>query len=129
MSRFWVGVASRDHVLKAVNGGFCQLNHGREAPVQKLQPGDRILYYSSRERMHEGAVLQAFTAAGEVIENEIYRVDSEAGFRPYRRNVRYPDVGSASGRCCQGCPSRKTTSHGGRFSGVAVSRSARRITV
>jgi hypothetical protein len=91
-----VGVASHDHVLAAVKGGFCQLGHGPEVPVRCLVPGDRILYYSPRERMREGAVLQAFTAAGEVLEGEAYRVESETGFRPYRRNVSYLNLGNAS---------------------------------
>jgi hypothetical protein len=96
VNRFWVGVASHDHVLAAVKGGFCQLGHGREAPVRRLAPGDRILYYSPRERMHDGAVLQAFTAAGEVLEDEVYRVETQTGFRPYRRNVSYLNLGNAS---------------------------------
>ncbi|MGG1220830.1 EVE domain-containing protein, partial [Priestia endophytica] len=29
--RYWVGVASRDHVMKGVQGGFAQLCHGKEA--------------------------------------------------------------------------------------------------
>jgi EVE domain len=64
MARFWVGVASREHVLAAVRGAFCQLNHGKEAPVRRLQMGDSIAFYSPRERMEGGESLQAFTAAG-----------------------------------------------------------------
>ena len=45
MARFWVGVASREHVLAAVRGAFCQLNHGKEAPVRRLQMGDSIVFY------------------------------------------------------------------------------------
>jgi hypothetical protein len=32
MTRYWVGVVSRDHVRRAIDGGFCQANHGEEAP-------------------------------------------------------------------------------------------------
>ena|SRR5664279_630830 len=37
--RYWIGVASRDHVMKGVVGGFCQLGHGKAAPVKRLSPG------------------------------------------------------------------------------------------
>jgi EVE domain len=86
---YWIGVASRDHVLRGVAGGFCQLGHGKTAPLKRLKPGDRIVYYSPRERLNEGAPLQAFTAIGEVAEGEITRLDMGKGFVPYRRAVKF----------------------------------------
>jgi len=64
--RFWIGVASRDHVHRGVAGGFCQLGHGKAAPIRRLAPGDWIAHYSPRESYPDGALLQAFTAIGEV---------------------------------------------------------------
>ena len=95
MTRYWVGVASRDHVLAAVRGGFCQLNHGKEAPMRRLAPGDRILYYSPRAEMRAGEPLQAFTAVGEVLPGEPYQVTQSERFRPFRRDVRYFDAREA----------------------------------
>ena len=37
--RFWIGVASRDHVNIAVQGAFVQLNHGKKAPLGRLKAG------------------------------------------------------------------------------------------
>lgn len=91
MTRYWIGVASRDHVLAAVHGGFCQLNHGKEAPVKRLAPGDRILYYSPTAEREGGQPLQAFTAIGEVLAGEPYQVKQTERFRPFRRDVRYFD--------------------------------------
>jgi len=34
--RYWIGVASRDHVMQGKAGGFCQLGHGKAAPVKRL---------------------------------------------------------------------------------------------
>ena len=48
---YWVGVASHDHVQGAVQGGFCQLGHGKEALVRPLKAGDLIVFYSPRELM------------------------------------------------------------------------------
>ncbi len=45
-ARYWLGVASRDHVLIGVNGGFAQVCHGRRGPLSRMQPGDGLIYYS-----------------------------------------------------------------------------------
>lgn len=95
MTQVWVGVASRDHVLMAVRGGFCQLNHGKEAPMKRLAPGDRIVYYSPRAEMRAGEPLQAFTAIGEVLAGEPYQVKQSDRFQPFRRHVRYFDAREA----------------------------------
>ena len=95
MTLYWVGVASRDHVLLAVRGGFCQLNHGKEAPMMRLSPGDRIVYYSPRAEGRAGQALQAFTALGEVLPGEHYQVKQSDRFQPFRRDVRYFDAREA----------------------------------
>jgi hypothetical protein len=87
--RFWIGVASRDHVRRGVAGGFCQLGHGKSAPIRRLAPGDWIAYYSPRESFPDGAPLQAFTAIGQVQAGEPYAVDMGEGFEPTRRDVRF----------------------------------------
>lgn len=92
MTRYWVGVASRDHVRVAVSRGFCQLNHGREAPLRRLSPGDGIVYYSARDRRQDGDPVQAFTAIGEVLDTDVYAATVSDTFRPYRRDVRYFDA-------------------------------------
>ena len=87
MRTFWIGVASREHVLRAVKGGFCQLSHGKEAPVRLLHQGDVIIFYSPRERMGDAAPLQAFTALGEVTDEAAFPAKQTEGFQPYRRKV------------------------------------------
>jgi EVE domain len=89
MTAYWIGVASRDHVRTGVAGGFCQLCHGKAAPLRRLKAGDRIVYYSPRERMRDGGPLQAFTAIGEVAEGEPEQFDMGGGFVPFRRAVRF----------------------------------------
>lgn len=85
----WVGVASREHVAVAVAGGFCQLNHGKEAPLRRMTPGDHILYYAPRDRMRAGEIVQAFVAIGTIDAGEPYQVEVTDSFRPYRRDVDY----------------------------------------
>ena len=89
MPRYWIGVVSRAHVLRGVEGGFAQLGHGREAPLRRLARGDWLVYYSPRASHPDGAPLQAFTAIGRVEDEHVVRVDAGDGFRPWRRAVRY----------------------------------------
>jgi hypothetical protein len=96
MSRLWVGVASREHVLAAVRGAFCQLNHGKEAPMRRLRMGDGIVFYSPRERMEGGESLQAFTAAGRILDDVPYQVEQSRDFRPFRRRTEYFNSKDAS---------------------------------
>lgn len=89
MTRYWIGVASRDHVRNAVGGGFCQLNHGKEASLKRIACGDFILYYSPREGMSAGAAVKAFTAIGRIVDHEPYQAVQSERFKPFRRKVDY----------------------------------------
>jgi hypothetical protein len=87
--KFWIGVASRDHVAIGRSGGFCQLNQGKEGPLRRLSGGDRIVFYSPRTSMDGGEPVQAFTAIGEVLPRPAYQADMGNGFRPFRRDVAF----------------------------------------
>jgi hypothetical protein len=86
---YWIGVASRAHVKRGIEGNFCQLGHGKHAPVKRLNPGDRIIYYSPKETLEGGAPVQAFTAIGEITEGEPYLVQMTPDFEAYRRDVKW----------------------------------------
>jgi hypothetical protein len=88
-TRYWIGIASHDHVQAAVSGGFCQLGHGKEAPVLRLRRGDLIVFYSPRERMGEGPALQSFTAVGRILDDAPVETTQSECFRPFRRKVQY----------------------------------------
>ena len=89
MARSWVAVASQDHVRKAVEGGFVQVNHGKEAPLRRIARGDQILFYSPRQEMRTGSPIQAFTAIGKAVDDVPYRATQSETFQPFRRRVRY----------------------------------------
>ncbi len=93
--RFWIGVASRDHVMRGVAGGFCQLSHGKSAPVRRLSPGDWIAYYSPRTEMRAGDPVQSFTAIGRIKLGEPYAGDMGGGFHPVRRDVEWREAREA----------------------------------
>lgn len=87
--RAWIAVASAEHVRIGRRGGFMQVNHGKEAPLRRLRPGDRVAYYSPKERIRDGDLVQAFTALGIVAEGVLYQGVMSDGFHPFRRDVRW----------------------------------------
>ena len=97
MSRNWLAVASADHVAIGQRSGFMQVCQGKAAPLRRIQPGDRIVYYSPNSRyspshaLREKDRLQSFTAIGTVRAGKPYRVDTDALFQPYRRDVDWHD--------------------------------------
>lgn len=86
-SRHWIAIASAEHVRRGRAGGFMQVCHGRQAPLQRIAPGDSIAYYSPSIALHGGDRLQAFTAFGVVANAAPYQVDMGCGFQPWRRDV------------------------------------------
>jgi EVE domain len=89
MNNQWIGVVSRSHVQLGVKGGFMQLNHGKKAPLQRLEAGDLLAMYSPRTDYPDGAALQAFTALGRVVSGEVYQVVMAPDFEPYRVDVQF----------------------------------------
>jgi hypothetical protein len=87
--RYWIGIASRDHVLGGVKGGFLQLGHGKLAPVKRLAKGDYVVYYSPRTTFPDGESLKAFTAIGKVLDDEPEQTAQSEDFHPHRRRVSY----------------------------------------
>jgi predicted RNA-binding protein len=91
-TRYWIVVASRDHVQIGIAGGFAQANHGKSSPLKRMKPGDRILYYSSKARFGEEETCQRFTAMGEVLPREVYPALMGATREVNRRDVTYASV-------------------------------------
>jgi hypothetical protein len=87
MIRNWIAVASAEHVLRGRKEGFMQVCHGKAAPLHRIQPGDRVAYYSPTVSFQGKDKLQAFTAMGIVKAGEPYAFDMGGGFRPFRRDV------------------------------------------
>jgi len=90
--RYWIGVVSRDHVENAVAHGFVQLNHGKAAPLARMQAGDGFAFYSPRESYPEGATLQSFTAIGSGAYAPIYETTMPELGKIYRRDVAFLDA-------------------------------------
>ncbi|MBN8570981.1 MAG: EVE domain-containing protein [Ignavibacteria bacterium] len=87
--KYWVVVACKDHIMKGVEGGFMQANHGKEAPLKRISKGDRVLFYASKQEMNDKAPYQKFVAIGEICDENIEKVQMSADFEPFRRNIEF----------------------------------------
>ena len=87
--RYWIGVAAANHVARCKADGFMQVNHGKQASLRRLQPGDILAYYSPVETFGGKDSLQAFTALGVARAGEPCHGDMGNGFKPFRRDVRW----------------------------------------
>lgn len=92
MTKYWIGVACKEHVENGVKMGICQFCHGKSTPAKRLSKGDFVIYYSSKETMDRADPYQKFTAIGVVLDELAYQVILENGFKPFRRNIKYYDA-------------------------------------
>jgi hypothetical protein len=85
--KYWIAVASREHVKRGIEGSFAQSCHGKCAPLKKMKPGDYLLYYSPTSVLGDPDKLQKFTAIGKIREGEPYQVELREDFKPFRIDV------------------------------------------
>jgi hypothetical protein len=84
----WLGVVSRNHVERGVGLGIAQVMHGKRSGLERMKPGDWLVYYSPKTEYPNGEALKAFTAVGQIADDDIWQAD-EGDFHPYRRRVDY----------------------------------------
>ena len=87
--RHWIAVASAEHVALGRSLGIMQVCQGKAAPLRRIAPGDRVIYYSPVSRFGGKDRLQAFTAIGTVIDATPYQAELTPGFKPWRRDVQW----------------------------------------
>jgi hypothetical protein len=90
--RYWMLVASKNHVLHGIEEGIAQACHGKPQPLKRMNVGDGIIYYSPKFEFEKNIPCQEFTAIGMVSGEEVYPFDMGNGFIPYRRNIQYLDA-------------------------------------
>ncbi len=89
MTKYWIGVASNEHVQKGKAEGIMQVCHGKQAPLKRMQPRDWIIYYSPTEVFGEKIPCRKFTAIGCVQDKEPYQFKMADDFIPWRRDVKF----------------------------------------
>lgn len=89
MEKYWIAVASREHVLKGVKGSFAQVCHGKKSALGRMKKDDWIIYYSSKKFFTSSVLCQKFTAIGKVLDDIIYPFDMGEEFVPFRRSISF----------------------------------------
>ncbi len=85
--KYWVGVAPKNYVHHWVDEGICQFNHGKLAPLQRLTPGDWVIYYANKISLEDSTQYQKFIALGCIVEKDIYQAKVSETYLPYRRHM------------------------------------------
>lgn len=70
--RYRIAVASKEHVMHGVQGGFAQVCHGKAGPLQQMQANDWIIYYSPTLYFGEKEPYCKFAAIGRIKERSPY---------------------------------------------------------
>ncbi|HEV8629879.1 MAG TPA: EVE domain-containing protein [Thermoanaerobaculia bacterium] len=87
--RYWLNTVSRDHVQRAVAGGFTQADHGKATRLRQLARGDLLAFYSPRTHYPDGEPLRVFTALGRIADEAPFQVEMTPTFHPWRRKVEF----------------------------------------
>lgn len=88
-TKYWVIVASKDHVKTGISEGIAQTCHGKSTPLKRMKPNDFVIYYSGKQTMGKLDKCQEFTAIGQVKDGEIYQFQMTDDFCPFRRNIKF----------------------------------------
>lgn len=88
-TKYWVIVASKDHVKTGIEEGIAQACHGKSAPLKRMQKDDFVIYYSGKQTMGKPEKCQEFTAIGQVKNEDVYPFQMTADFCPFRRDISF----------------------------------------
>lgn len=96
MTKYWVLIASKNHVKQCVEGGFAEAGHGKSHPLRRMNVGDGVICYSPKLEYGGENICQSFTAIGCVTGEEIYQADTGKEYKPHRRTVKFISCRDAS---------------------------------
>ena len=88
-TKYWVSVASKDHVKTGIAEGIAQACHGKASPLKRMKKGDFVIFYSGKQTLGKPEKCQEFTALGRVIDDEVYNFQVSEDFCPSRRNIEF----------------------------------------
>jgi len=95
-TKYWIIVASKDHVKTGIAEGIAQACHGKASPLKRMQKGDFVIYYSGKQTLSKPGKCQEFTALGKVTDDETYQFRVSENFCPSRRNIDFLQSKDAS---------------------------------
>jgi hypothetical protein len=85
--KYWIIVASKDHVKNGIEEGIAQSCHGKVSSLKRMRKDDFVVFYSSKYFLDKNDKCQEFTAIGRVKDDDIYHFQMTPDFCPARRNI------------------------------------------
>ncbi len=85
--KYWIIVASKDHVKQGMAEGIAQACHGKSSPLKRMKKDDVVIFYSGKQTFGKPDKCQEFTAIGKVIDDEVYDFQVSEDFCPSRRRI------------------------------------------
>ncbi len=89
MTKYWIGIASCEHVQRGIKGGFAQVCHGKIGTLKYMSEGDWLIYYSPTHTFRGKELCRYFTAIGTVDHGDPYTFEMSEDFIPWRRNITF----------------------------------------
>lgn len=86
-TKYWISVASKDHVKSGIEQGIAQACHGKASPLKRMRKDDFIIFYSGKQSMSKINPCRQFTAIGQVADDDVYKFQLSDDFCPSRRNI------------------------------------------
>lgn len=88
-NHYWLTTAAKEHVDIVKEKGYTQVNMGPKEPLEHMNKGDMILYYSPTIYFEKpDSICQQFTGIAQVSDDVIYPQDPANPVR-WRRNANY----------------------------------------
>lgn len=87
--KYWLIVASKDHVKTGIAEGIAQACHGKASPLRKMKKDDFVIYYSGRQTFDKPEKCQEFTAIGQVLDDEVFQLQLTENFSPSRKKIEF----------------------------------------
>lgn len=85
--KYWIIVASKDHVQTGIIEGIAQACHGKLSPLKRMKQNDYVIFYSGKLTFSKTDKCQEFTAIDQVADEEIYQFQMSEDFCPFRRKI------------------------------------------
>lgn len=96
--KYWIGVASKNHIERGIKLSIFGIGHGKIAPLKRMKSSDMIIFYapkvdhtaSSKENIY-----QKFVGYGEIPDDEIFSEEINS-ICMFRRKVRFLSTNEVS---------------------------------
>jgi hypothetical protein len=93
-TKYWIGVASRNHILRGAAAGMFGIGHGKRQPLEQMAPGDKIVFYAPKidhTKTSKDNVFQKFKGFGTLLDEPIFS-EEVAGTCAFRRKIQFEGV-------------------------------------